>query len=133
MSNTAIAIYSCALCKLPCTFHPFDIFLYFMKYIILSLVALAGLAVATPQAEAASSMFEYRPHIYTYNYNDGWPKWIGRLHEIAYRQYLRPELSTKYLPLSLVRTGGFEAIVNEVSGTPNVDTTNWPEWIGDNQ
>lgn len=101
-----------------------------MKYLILSFVALAGLVTATPEAKAASSMFEYRPHIYQLSYVDGWPKWIGRLHEIAYRRYQKPEMAAQYLPLSLVRTGRIEEIVEEVLDTPNVDTTDWPTWLG---
>lgn len=101
-----------------------------MKYITLSLVAFTGLLVATPQAEAASSMFEYRPHIYQTSYQDGWPTWIGRLHELAYQHYSKPSMEALYLPLSLIRTGGFADLVEEVEQTPNVDTTDWPSWIG---
>ncbi len=99
-----------------------------MKHLILAVAAITFLASAE-QAEAASSMFiiEHYPQAS----QQGWPKWIGRLEHIAYLRYERPQMGPQYLPLSLIRTGAFDALVNEVMTTPNVDMTEWPEWIGD--
>lgn len=103
-----------------------------MKTTLLALILALTLTLAPETASAASSMFTYRPHAYTDI--DGWPKWIGRLKHLAlYERYKRPELATRYLPLSLVRTGRFAEIVDEVEDTPNVDTTDWPAWLGQDQ
>lgn len=102
-----------------------------MKYLITSLAALGTVAslVVAPQAHAASSMFTVTS--YSQMSSAGWPEWIGRLEDIAYLRYKRPQMSVQYLPLSLIRTGGFEKLVNEVLATPNVDRTDWPSWINE--
>ena len=102
-----------------------------MKTLILSLLAASGLLMAlplAPKAEAASSMFSHD----VYSYEDGWPKWIGRLVAGRLSQVItqKPKMAPEYLPLSLVRTGGLQKLLEEVMNTPNVDTTNWPSWIG---
>lgn len=61
---------------------------------------------------------------------DGWPLWVGREEKLYYTSKQRPEMAAKYLPLSLIKTGRFEEMVEEVEGTANVDTTKWPSWIG---
>lgn len=89
---------------------------------ITSLLLAAFPAAPTAQAEA------YR---YTTRHSDGWPKWIGR-HNILYYTYRqKPEMAAKYLPLGLIKTGGFQKLVGEVADTPSVDTTDWPSWIGE--
>lgn len=60
---------------------------------------------------------------------DGWPSWIGRNDDLYATYKQRPEMAAKFIPLSLVKTGGFEKIVTEVEGTANVDTTKWSNWI----
>jgi hypothetical protein len=62
---------------------------------------------------------------------DGWPNWIGRNDNLYVTSKQRPEMAAKYLPLSLIKTGGFEKMVAEVNAMPNVDTTKWPTWIGE--
>lgn len=114
-----------------CTFHLLSVFLLPMKHLILTIaavVAVAGLTVAE-KAEAASSMFTIKH--YPQVSQQGWPKWIGRLENIAYVRYQRPEFSAEYLPLSLIRTGRFNELVEEVMETPNVNTNQWPAWIND--
>ena len=64
-------------------------------------------------------------------YADGWPNWIGRNDNLYTTSKQRPEMAAKYLPLSLIKTGGFAKMVAEVNAMPNVDTTKWPSWIGE--
>lgn len=102
-----------------------------MKKALLALVSGAMLIAATP-AELVESptTTAYR---YADKFKDGWPKWIGRLSSpdyilATYKQ--KPEMAEKYLPLSLIKTGGMSELIEEVENTPNVDTGSWPSWIG---
>ena len=107
-----------------------------MKNVVFALVVsalLIGAIPATPAAEAASYRYSDRAA-------DGWPKWIGRLSGFTFStcgdgsdchiNRARPEMAEKYLPLSLIKTGRLEEILDEVENTPNVDTRDWPSWIG---
>ena len=108
-----------------------------MKNTVFALVAFALLLGTFPAAPAV----EAAPYRYADRYEDGWPKWIGRLSGFTFAacgdgsycriNRMRPEMAAKYLPLSLIKTGRFEEIVAEVADTPNVDTTDWPSWIGE--
>lgn len=103
-----------------------------MKTLIASLLVSSTLLV--PASAAAASRYSDR-------FADGWPKWIGRSQSVAKHicadgtpcrmHKVRPEMAAKYLPLYLVKTGGLAEMLDEVEGTPNVDTTGWPSWIGD--
>ncbi|MAE68296.1 MAG: hypothetical protein QF793_04230 [Candidatus Peribacteraceae bacterium] len=108
-----------------------------MKNVIFALTAFAlllGISSTIPAAEAA-------PYRYSVRDADGWPMWIGRLKGIEFSKCgdgtdchinrLRPEMAAKYLPLSLIKTGRFAEILEEVENTPNVDTRVWPSWIGE--
>jgi len=99
-----------------------------MKNTLFALVALAitfGSISAAPTAQAA-------PSRYSVTTSKVWPQWIGRLDSRRYDTYkLRPEMAQKYLPLSLIKTGGMADLIREVENTPNVDTRNWPTWIGE--
>lgn len=102
-----------------------------MKKALLALVSGAMLIAATP-AELVESPTTTALR-YADKYTDGWPKWIGRLTDAefilaTYRQ--KPEMAEKYLPLSLIMTGTFDQLVEEVENTPGVDTSGWPSWIG---
>lgn len=66
---------------------------------------------------------------YTVESPYGWPEWIGRLEKIPYKSQV--QFSQKYLPLSLIRTGRFEEIVEEIRAEGNTATSDWPEWIGE--
>ena len=99
-----------------------------MKNFAFALIAGAALLTISPVLAEGAGTSAYR---YSTAYTNGWPKWIGRLDDRMYRDSLRPEMAAKYLPLSLIRTGGFEKLVKEVMETPNVDTTQWPGWIGE--
>ena len=108
-----------------------------MKNVVFALVVsalLMGAIPATPAVEAAPYRFSDRDA-------DGWPRWIGRLTGFSFEacgdgtschiNRLRPQMSAKYLPLGLIKTGRFEEILKEVENTPNVDTRDWPSWIGE--
>ncbi|MDA0376577.1 MAG: hypothetical protein O3A80_04695 [bacterium] len=98
-----------------------------MKNTLFALVALTltltvGTISVAPAVEAAP---------YRYAVNNSWPQWIGRI-DSPYETYkLRPQMQAKYLPLSLIKTGGMADLIREVENTPNVDTRNWPTWVGD--
>ena len=98
-----------------------------MKNAVFALVALALLLGSVPAAPAV----EAAPYRYTDRDANGWPRWIGRVDSLYETYKLRPTMQAKYLPLSLIKTGGFEKMVQEVKGTSNVDTTKWPSWIGE--
>ena len=110
-----------------------------MRKLSFALIA-AGILLSTlpaaPVAEAA-------PYRFSSAFTDGWPKWIGRTGRVVYTKHIcrdgmpcrtlkmRPDMASKYLPLSLIKTGTFRSLVGEVADTPNVDTTGWPTWIGE--
>lgn len=97
-----------------------------MKNTLFALVALTLLLGSVPVAPTVQAA------PYRYAVNNSWPQWIGRLDSRRYDTYkLRPEMAQKYLPLSLIKTGGMAALIREVENTPNVDTRNWPTWVGD--
>ncbi len=109
-----------------------------MKNTIFALVALALLLGTVPVAPTV----EAAPHRFSDKDADGWPRWISRLSlgftfascgdgSYCHINKLRPEMAAKYLPLSLIKTGRFEEILAEVEDTPNVDTRDWPSWIGE--
>ena len=109
-----------------------------MKKLISTLFVFALLFAIFPVEQAAAA-----PYRVSNRDADGWPNWIGRLHTVSLEKYIcgdmtpcrvklnRPTMASKYLPLSLVKTGKFRELVGEVSDTPNVDTTGWPSWIGE--
>ena len=98
-----------------------------MKNIVSAFLVAALLLTASP-ALAASEDGAYR---YISAYQNGWPKWIGRLDAPAFAHPQRREMAGKYLPLSLIRTGGFQKLVKEVMEPPGAVTTGWPGWIGE--
>lgn len=63
-----------------------------------------------------------------YDYSDGWPRWIGTLDSQYIQRGGRLTHNPMYLPRSLIRTGGFTKMLNEVESS-NADTSNWPSWI----
>ena len=102
-----------------------------MKKTLLILISGAVLAVSTlaKPVEAQAFVNAYAiPERYVFA--DGWPKWIGRISTKYFTYDDLPEISEKYLPLALIKTGGFKQLVDEVQSTPNVDLTKWPSWIG---
>lgn len=106
-----------------------------MKKAIIALIAFGAFLGTTPATvQAANPVLETAALRYSNLFTDGWPKWIGRLSDPSYllaTYNKKPELAPEYLPLALVRTGRFNEIVDEVAGTPNVDTSKWPAWIGE--
>src|SRR3989344_8279124 len=99
-----------------------------MKNIASAFLAAALLVTAFPAFAVEEADGAYR---YVSRYSDGWPKWIGRVDDLAFAHRQRPELAAKYLPLSLVKTGGFQKLVKEVMETPGAVTSDWPSWIGE--
>ena len=95
-----------------------------MKNIVVALIAFTCILSFTPPVAKAA------PVRYVSSSTKSWPLGIGRTRSMdTYR--MRPEMAAKYLPLSLIKTGGFAELLQEVEATPNVDTTDWPSWIGD--
>lgn len=108
-----------------------------MKNTVFALVTLALLLGSVPAAPTAQAA----PVRYTERTGKIWPQWIGRLPTFSFSlctdgtmcrfNRVRPEMAQKYLPLSLIKTGGMADLIREVENTPNVDTRDWPAWIGD--
>ncbi len=107
-----------------------------MKNAVFAFVSLAFLLGTIPAAPAAQAA----PYRYSDKEQSGWPKWIGQIPSFSFSSCIdgtmcrlikpRPEMAAIYLPLSLIKTGRLEEILQEVENTPNVDTRNWPSWIG---
>jgi len=91
-----------------------------MKISTSILTTVFGILMIMPSAVAAVSYFD----------QDGWPNWIGRLHNNGEKKQ-SVEMEAKYMPLSLIKTGGFNKMVSEVEALDSVDTTKQPSWIGE--
>lgn len=98
-----------------------------MKSLITSLIA-AAFILSVPAPAAAAS-----PYDLFYSYPDGWPKWIDRLKEKYGYEFEagKTAINPHYLPLSLIRTGRFNAMVEEVSATKGLSHHDWPSWVGE--
>jgi|ETNmetMinimDraft_26_1059896.scaffolds.fasta_scaffold87854_2 hypothetical protein len=79
-----------------------------------SILTTAFLALMVLPSTAAASAYRYSSR-----HPDGWPKWVGRVAGA----YQKPVMAPKYLPLSLLKTGRFTEMVEEVKSTPSVDKT----------
>lgn len=91
-----------------------------MKITTPILTTVFSILMAMPSAVAAVSYFDH----------DGWPNWIDRIDGNREEEY-SVEMQAKYIPLSLIKTGGFEKMVKEVEMIPNLNTAQWPSWIGE--
>tara|TARA_Y100000310_G_scaffold304293_1_gene343294 strand:- start:106 stop:423 length:318 start_codon:yes stop_codon:yes gene_type:complete len=102
-----------------------------MNKALLAPIALAILFTSSfaPTVEAYAFVDAYAVPD-TYGAQDRWPGWIGRISSKYFTYDDLPELEAKYLPLALIKTGTFSQMVDQVESTPNVDTTDWPSWIG---
>ncbi len=99
-------------------FLPFHYFMRIRTSILSATVALAG--VLLPATALAATSQQY------------WPSWIGRVSYDLLIQASPARRMSKgplYLPRSLVRTGAFKSLIEEVRETPGSTTQTWPEWI----
>ncbi|MBM3231704.1 hypothetical protein FJZ28_05300 [Candidatus Peregrinibacteria bacterium] len=90
----------------------------FRTSIISASVALTG--VLLPAIALAAESQQY------------WPSWIGRVsYDLLIPASPARQMSQGplYLPRSLVRTGAFKDLVEEVRKTPGSTTQTWPDWI----
>lgn len=101
--------------------HSLALTTYSMRITTSILTATFALLMVMPSTVAAAY----------YADSDGWPNWIGRDDNLYYTSKQRPEMAAKYLPLSLIKTGRLQEMLDEVEAMPNVDTTIWPSWIGE--